>query len=159
MSKVATDCRYSELGRIRVTLSVTYSTHPNDKWDKKNIKKIKKRHKSHHAKELFVVSTHPHTCMFRQHVDPHLASRDLLQIRVLLTVHAVPNKVMLRQNLFGASMAKWVVHEVQGRLTVQVDSDRGNDYNIAFHLELELTKKSGLLPCHCESHVFAFAGA
>ena len=53
MSKVATDYRYTELGRIRVTLSITYSTHPpNDKWDKKNMKKTslkKKRHMSHHT--------------------------------------------------------------------------------------------------------------
>ena len=159
MSKVATDYRYTKLGRIRVTLSITYSTHPpNDKWDKTTLK-IVNHYKSHHAKEFFVVSNHPHTCMFRQHVDPHLASRDLLQNHFLLTVHAVPNKVMLRQNLFAASMAKWVVHEVQGRMTVQVDSDRGRDCSIAFHLELEVTKKAGLVPCHCESHVFAFAGA
>ena len=33
MSKVATDYRYTELGRIRVTLSITYSTYFGESGD------------------------------------------------------------------------------------------------------------------------------
>ena len=159
MSKVSTDCRYTELGRIRVTLSITYSTHPpNDEWDKTTLK-IVNDYKSHHAKELFVVSNHPHTRMFCQHVCSHLSSMGLLQNHLLLTVHPVADKVVFCQDLLGASMVDWVVDKVQSRLTIHVDADKGRDCISSFHLKLELAKKAGLLSCHSEGHVLAFAGA
>ena len=56
-------------------------------------------------------------------------------------------------------MVDWVDDEVQGRLTVQVDSNMGRDCNLAFHMNLELTKEGGLLPGHGERHVLALARA
>ena len=97
--------------------------------------------------------------MFHQHVCPHLASRDLLQNHLLLTVHPVANKVVFCQDFLGASMVDWVVDKVQSRLTVQVDADRGRYCSISVHLKLELAKKNGLLSCHGEGHILAFAGA
>ena len=56
-------------------------------------------------------------------------------------------------------MVDWVVDEVQGRLAVEEDSNRGGDSRLSLHPELELSKEVGLLPSHGKRHVLAFARA
>ena len=56
-------------------------------------------------------------------------------------------------------MTDRIVDQVKSRLAVQVDTNRGGDSNFALHLELELSKKTGLLPSHSKRHVLTFTGA
>ena len=95
--------------------------------------------------------------MRREHVGPHLPSRNLLQYHLLFVVHPVPNEMVIRQNLLGASMVDWVIDEVQSWLNVQVYSNRGRDSIHALHLELELSREARLLPSHGQRHVLALA--
>ena len=157
MSKVATDYRYTELGRIRVTLSITYSTHPpNDKWDKTTLKKSKNVTCHIMPRSFLLYRTTPTLACFVS------MSTFMWPVEIFSRTISFSLCMMSRTSDISpesARMINWVVDEVQGRLIVQVDLDKGRDCSIAFHLELELTMKADLLPCHCESHVLAFAGA
>ena len=115
--------------------------------------------KVHHSNQFLVITNHTHTCMFCHHVSAHFPGTNLDEVHLLLVVHPVPNAVILRQNLFGASMVDWVVDEVQGRLAVEEDSNRGGDFRLSLHLELELSKEAGLPPSYGKRHVLTFARA
>ena len=74
-------------------------------------------------------------------------------------VNPVPNEVVLRKYLLGASMVNRAVNQIQSRLAVEVDTNRGGGANLALHLKLKLSKKAGLLPSHGQPHVLTFARA
>ena len=71
----------------------------------------------------------------------------------------IPNGVVLRQDLFGAGVVNRIVNQIQSRLAVEVDSDRGGMSSRPRHLELELSKETGVLPSHGQPHVLALGGA
>ena len=114
---------------------------------------------SHHTQQILVVTNYPYTRMLGQHVNPHLTGRNLDKYHLLFGVNPVLNEVVLRKDLLGEGMVNRVVNQIQSRLAVEVDANRGGDANLALHLKLKLAKKAGLLPSHGQPHVPAFARA
>ena len=114
---------------------------------------------SHHTQQFLVMTNYPYTRMLGQHVSSHLTGRNFDKYHFLFGVNPVPNEVVLRKDLLGASMVNRVVNQIQSRLAVEVDTNRGGDANLALHLKLKLSKKAGLLPSHGQPHVLTFARA
>ena len=73
------------------------------------------------------MTDYSNTCMFRRHVSSYLTGRDFDKDHFLLDVDPVANEVILREDLLGPRVVDRVVDQVQSRLAVQVDPNRGWD--------------------------------
>ena len=129
-------------------ISVAILTYYYEKW-----------YPSHHTQQFLIMTHHPDTCILGQHVSSHLTGRDLDKCHLLFIVDPIADEVILRQDLLRPRMVYRIVDQIQGRLAVQVDSNRGGDASRAIHLQLELAEETGLLPRHGQPHVFTFARA